>query len=103
MKYVYDYMFHLLKEYAKLLKYKPSTPPNAIEVCSESMACPADGLVMKYMMDSVVTSPSIEAPCTMPPPYDPATFHSILERKESRIRQVETLEEQYCNGQNNHK
>ncbi|XP_027082191.1 uncharacterized protein [Coffea arabica] len=103
MKYVYDYMFHLLKEYAKLLKYKPSVPPNAIEVCSESMACPADGLVKKYMMDSVVTGPSNEAPCTMPPPYGPATFHSILERKESRIRQAETLEEQYRNSQNNHK
>lgn len=102
MKYVYDYMFHLLTQYAKLLKYKPSVPPRAAELCSESMACPADGMVKKYMMDSVVTSPSEAAPCTMPPPYDPATLHSILERKESLIKQVETWENQYWVTQNNH-
>ncbi|XP_027110313.1 uncharacterized protein [Coffea arabica] len=102
MKYVYDYMFHLLTEYAKLLKYKPSVPPKAIELCSELMACPADGLVKKYMVDSVVTSPSEAAPCTMPPPYDPPTLHSILERKEDLIKQVETWEKQYWDTQTNH-
>ncbi|KAK1315057.1 hypothetical protein QJS10_CPA06g00332 [Acorus calamus] len=43
MDYVYDYMFHFLREYAKLLKYKPTKPPKAKEICVESMACAAKG------------------------------------------------------------
>jgi len=33
-------MFHLLSEYAKLLKYKPTRPPDAIELCSEISGVP---------------------------------------------------------------
>ena len=44
MDYIYDYMLHLLTEYAKLLRYKPTIPENAVEICTESMACPAQGL-----------------------------------------------------------
>ncbi|GFZ15339.1 O-glucosyltransferase rumi-like protein [Actinidia rufa] len=32
MDYVYDYMFHLLSEYAKLMRYKPTVPRKAIEL-----------------------------------------------------------------------
>ncbi|KAI3680344.1 hypothetical protein L2E82_50447 [Cichorium intybus] len=39
MEHVYDYMFHLLTGYSKLLKYKPTVPENATELCSETMAC----------------------------------------------------------------
>ncbi|KAL3524275.1 hypothetical protein ACH5RR_017109 [Cinchona calisaya] len=95
MDFVYDYMFHLLSEYAKLLKYKPSVPPKATELCSESMACPAQGLEKKFMTESTVRGPNIETPCIMPPPYDPATLHSIIERDEKSIKQVETWEKQY--------
>lgn len=95
MDYVYDYMFHLLSEYAKLLKYKPTVPPKAIELCSESMACPASGLEKKFLMDSTVKGPNNEIPCPMPPPYDPATFNSIIERKENSIKQVDEWEKQY--------
>ncbi|KAL3521531.1 hypothetical protein ACH5RR_019680 [Cinchona calisaya] len=102
MKYVYDYMFHLLVEYSKLLKYKPSVPPNAIELCSESMACRADGFVKKCMMDSAVTSPSDEAPCTIPTPYDATTLHSILERNENLTKKVEMWEKQYWDTRNKH-
>ncbi|CAI9092225.1 OLC1v1027414C1 [Oldenlandia corymbosa var. corymbosa] len=95
LSYVYDYMFHLLTEYAKLLTYKPVIPPKAVELCSESMACPAQGLMKKYMMDSLVSSPSDVPPCTMPPPYDPSTLHSILERKRDSLKQVEMWEKEY--------
>ncbi|XP_027103793.1 uncharacterized protein [Coffea arabica] len=95
MDFVYDYMFHLLNGYAKLLKYKPSVPPKAIELCSELMACPAKGFEKKFMVDSTVRGPSSETPCVMPPPYDPATFHSIIDRKQRSIQQVETWEQQY--------
>ncbi|KAL3524276.1 hypothetical protein ACH5RR_017110 [Cinchona calisaya] len=100
MKYVYDYMLHLLTEYAKLLTYKPSIPPKAVELCSETMACPAEGLVKKYMMDSISTGPSDVPPCTMPPPYDPAALHSIVQRKEDSRKQVEEWEKHYWDTQN---
>ena len=95
MDYVYDYMLHLLTEYAKLLKYKPTIPKDAIELCSETMACPALGLEKKFMMDSLVKGPSNTAPCTMPPPYDQATLQALLKRKTSAVKQVEKWERDY--------
>ncbi|KAK4436300.1 O-glucosyltransferase rumi [Sesamum alatum] len=100
MDYVYDYMFHLLSEYAKLLKYKPTVPKRAVELCSEAMACPSQGLEKKFMTDSLVKGPSVSNPCTMPPPYDPASLHSVIERKNSGIKQVETWEKEYWQKQN---
>ncbi|RLM65881.1 hypothetical protein C2845_PM16G14970 [Panicum miliaceum] len=56
MDQVYDYMLHLLTEYAKLLRFKPTKPPEAVEVCSESLACQAEGLEKKFLADSMVKS-----------------------------------------------
>ncbi|KAL2920661.1 Protein O-glucosyltransferase 1 [Bienertia sinuspersici] len=95
MDYVYDYMLHLLTEYAKLLKFEPTIPENAVELCSETMACPAEGLEKKFMMDSLVKGPSDKAPCAMPPPYDRAAFQALLRRKTSAVKQVEKLERDY--------
>ncbi|XWS49920.1 hypothetical protein CRYUN_Cryun12cG0044300 [Craigia yunnanensis] len=39
MDYIYDYMYHLLNEYAKLLKFEPRIAEGAVELCSEVMAC----------------------------------------------------------------
>ncbi|PIN22272.1 Endoplasmic reticulum protein EP58, contains filamin rod domain and KDEL motif [Handroanthus impetiginosus] len=95
MDYVYDYMFHLLSEYSKLLKYKPTVPKKAVELCSEAMACSSQGFEKKFMYDSLVKGPVFSNPCTMPPPYDPASLHSVIERKDSGIKQVETWEKEY--------
>ncbi|PHT53134.1 hypothetical protein CQW23_07596 [Capsicum baccatum] len=95
MDYVYDYMFHLLSEYAKLLKYKPTVPRKAVELCSEAMACPAEGLTKKFMLESMVEGPSDAIPCSMPPPFGPAGLHSILGTKENSIKQVDSWEQQY--------
>ncbi|KAL6290247.1 hypothetical protein ACE6H2_007757 [Prunus campanulata] len=95
MDYVYDYMFHVLNEYAKLLKFKPTIPPNAVELCSEQMACPATGTWKKFMVESMVKSPSDELPCTLPPPYDPLALRDFLERKANSTRQVEAWENEY--------
>lgn len=65
MDYVYDYMLHLLNEYAKLLTYKPSIPARAKEICMETMACSARGLIRKYMLDSMERGPSNSMPCSM--------------------------------------
>ncbi|MCE3215668.1 hypothetical protein HAX54_003160 [Datura stramonium] len=96
MDYVYDYMFHLLSEYSKLLKYKPTVPQKAVELCSEAMACPAEGLAKKFMLESMVEVPSDAIPCNMPPPFGPASLHSNLERKENSLKQVDSWERQYC-------
>ncbi|GAU49578.1 hypothetical protein TSUD_179920 [Trifolium subterraneum] len=65
MKLVYDYMLHLLTEYAKLLKFEPTIPPQAFEVCSENLACPVNGIWRECMIESLVKSPSDTPPCAM--------------------------------------
>lgn len=100
MDNVYDYMLHLLTEYSNLLKFKPTIPKNAVELCSEAMACPAVGFEKKFMMDSLVKGPSDKAPCTMPPPYDQAALQDILKRKDNAVKQVEKLERDYWMNQN---
>lgn len=94
MDYVYDYMFHLLTEYAKLLKFKPTIPQDAVEVCSETLACRHEGLHRKFMEESLVTSPR-RSPCTLPPPYDPPSLNALLQRKASSFKQVEIWEKNY--------
>ncbi|XP_077239743.1 uncharacterized protein LOC143880652 [Tasmannia lanceolata] len=89
MDNVYDYMFNLLNEYAKLLTYKPVKPRKSIELCSESMVCPAKGLEKKFMMESMVKTSADSSPCTLPPPFDPPTLQTFLKRKANSIKQVE--------------
>lgn len=95
LKFVYDYMFHLLSEYAKLLKFEVKVPLGAAELCSEVIACPADGLLRKFLAESMVKSPSDALPCLLPPPYDPVEFKAFIERKESVTRQVEMWEAEF--------
>uniref|UniRef100_A0A5B7B314 Glycosyl transferase CAP10 domain-containing protein n=1 Tax=Davidia involucrata TaxID=16924 RepID=A0A5B7B314_DAVIN len=96
MDYVYDYMFHLLNEYAKLLKFKPTIPSMAIELCPERLACSADGNWKKFMVESLVESPPTNTiPCTLPPPYDPPAFKAFLDEKYKSTNQVEMWENEY--------
>ncbi|XP_027336851.1 O-glucosyltransferase rumi homolog [Abrus precatorius] len=88
MKLVYDYMFHLLNGYAKLLKFKPTIPKGAIEICSESMACSLRGVRKHFMVESMVNSPSDTPPCAMPPPYTTQSLKEFLKEKENLIEQV---------------
>lgn len=90
MEYVYDYMFHLLTEYAKLLRFKPTKPPEAIEVCPESLACQAIGREKKFMEDSMVRSASDAGPCDLPPPFSPEEFKTLRRRREKAMKQIET-------------
>lgn len=92
MQNVYDYMFHALNEYAKLQRYEVTVPPDAVEICSESMACSANGLVKKFMEDSLVKAPSNALPCSLPPPYEPHELREFLDRKESISRQIGSWE-----------
>ncbi|KAJ8748946.1 hypothetical protein K2173_013383 [Erythroxylum novogranatense] len=100
MEYIYDYMFHLLNEYAKLLKFKPTIPPGAMELCSETMACPRDGIHKKFMVESLVMSPRDTTPCILPPPYDPTSLRDLLDKRSKSTRQVEMWEDEYWNTKN---
>ncbi|XP_072968506.1 uncharacterized protein [Typha angustifolia] len=92
MDYVYDYMLHLLTEYAKLLRYKPRKPEKATEFCLESMACKASGLVKTFLTESMARSAYDSEPCTLPPPFDPKELEEIAERKRKSLKEVEMLE-----------
>ncbi|KAK4745276.1 hypothetical protein SAY87_011588 [Trapa incisa] len=95
---VYDYMFHVLSEYAKLQKFEVKVPPAAVELCAETMACPAvegDGKVKEYMMETLVKSPSRWLPCSMPPAYQPQEMQDLMQRKHNVSRQLEMWEAEY--------
>ncbi|XP_021717486.1 O-glucosyltransferase rumi homolog [Chenopodium quinoa] len=91
MKYIYDYMFHLLNEYGKLMKYKPTIPPNAVEVCTETMACKTSLKDKEWKLNSLVKAPSQTSPCSIPPAYDPHHLQTFLKTKEEILRDVEGL------------
>ncbi|KAF8092424.1 hypothetical protein N665_0415s0043 [Sinapis alba] len=95
MKYVYDYMFHLLNEYAKLLKFKVKVPSDAEEITPDSLGCAATERWRDFMAESMVMSPSEEFPCEMVPSYDFLALKEVIERKANLTRQVELWEDQY--------
>ena len=101
MRNVYDYMFHLLNEYSKLLKFKPTVPSKAKRVCSETTACSEQGLWKEFMVQSMVKSPSDKLPCALPPPYEPQAIQATLDAKEKITRQVETWQTEYWKKLNN--
>ncbi|KAJ8771421.1 hypothetical protein K2173_026598 [Erythroxylum novogranatense] len=103
MDYVYDYMFHLLSEYSKLLTFKPTLPPNARELCPEKIFCKVEGVAKSFITESMVKSPAERRPCTLLPPYDPPSILKSAKRKESTISKVETLERQYWYNNNKSK
>ncbi|KAK8509621.1 hypothetical protein V6N12_001706 [Hibiscus sabdariffa] len=92
---VYDYMYHLLNEYSKLLKFKPTKPPKARRICVESLGCPKKGLWREFMEQSIVKSPSNKLPCALPPPYEPQAIRAFLDNKEKMAKRVEKWETEY--------
>ncbi|XP_074319694.1 uncharacterized protein LOC141656634 [Silene latifolia] len=95
MDYVYDYMLNLLTEYAKLLKFKPTIPKNAVELCSETLVCNAEDYQKRILLGSLVTTPSDKNTCIMPPPYDRVSLLSQVRRKNNAEKQVEKWEKNY--------
>lgn len=61
---IYDYMYHLIVEYAKLLDFKPVRPVSALEECVESLYCFADQNQTELLARSA-TLPSQTPPCTL--------------------------------------
>ena len=83
-----------------LLNFKPTIPQKAVELCSETMACEAQGLTKKFMMESMVKGPADGGPCTMSPPHAPSSLYSVLRRQTNSIRQVQMWEKNYWNNLN---
>ncbi|KAL6499288.1 hypothetical protein OROHE_025951 [Orobanche hederae] len=98
MEYVYDYTFHLLNEYAKLLKYKPTVPQGAVEMCSETLVCSVKGQKRRFMKHSMVKNPSHTLPCNLPPIYELAALRDFIHRKENLTKQVVSWERSESNG-----
>ncbi|GAB4859947.1 hypothetical protein Ancab_011426 [Ancistrocladus abbreviatus] len=61
---VYDYMYHLITEYSKLLDFKPVVPPSAKEVCIDSILCFAEPKQRQFLEQSA-TPLSTSPPCTL--------------------------------------
>lgn len=64
MDTVYSYMFHLITEYSKLLDFKPTPPPSALEVCADSLLCIADEKQRQFLEKSAASVSSVP-PCSL--------------------------------------
>ncbi|CAL9065969.1 unnamed protein product [Musa banksii] len=93
MDYVYDYMLHVLTEYAKLLRYKPTVPEKATEFCLESMACTAQDNVKRFLLESMEKSTHVSEPCTLPPPFTPLELQQLSQKTADAVKQVEMWEQ----------
>ncbi|KAK3128417.1 hypothetical protein QOZ80_6BG0461350 [Eleusine coracana subsp. coracana] len=94
MDYVYDYMLHLLTEYAKLLRYKPTVPENAVEICTEPLACPANATActVTAMMQSMEKHVAGFQPCTLPLPFIAEEAKEIAQREADVLWNKEKME-----------
>ncbi|KAM3400907.1 hypothetical protein ACQJBY_005627 [Aegilops geniculata] len=66
MDTVYDYMLHLLTEYAALLDFRPAPPHSAQEACAGSVLCLADDRQRRFL-EASAAYPATAGPCSMPP------------------------------------
>lgn len=65
MERVYDYMYHLISEYAKLLDFRPVPASSSHEVCAESLQCFAEPSKRQFLEQSA-TVLSMSPPCILP-------------------------------------
>ncbi|KAJ1266755.1 hypothetical protein BS78_07G002400 [Paspalum vaginatum] len=96
MDYVYDYMLHLLTQYAALLRYKPTVPDNAVELCPEAVACPASAertssREFRFMMESRERYVADYQPCTLPPPFTDDEMTEMARREQQVRANVQTI------------
>jgi hypothetical protein len=88
-------MFYPLKEYAKLLKYKPSVTRNAKEYGSGTITSIANESEKEYMKDSMVKTASRWLPCKLNEAEEsdrPKALKEFLDRKAASIERVKHLE-----------
>lgn len=98
MAKVYDYMYHLIKEYSKLQNFKPTAPPSAQLVCPESVLCYADPRSQEFLKNSAAT-PSSSPPCTLQP-ADHHIIESWVQNRTKAINDVQEMEKAFANKTN---
>ncbi|KAL5230879.1 hypothetical protein ABZP36_029655 [Zizania latifolia] len=91
MEYVYDYMLHVLTRYAALLRYKPTVPERAVEMCPESMACPAGGRNGDFMMQSREKYVADYEPCKLQPPFTADEVRQMAQRDDDVRRKIDKM------------
>lgn len=96
MDRVYDYMFHLISEYAKLQDFKPEIPSSAQEACKEYVLCFADETQSEFLERSAAV-PSSAPPCSLEP-ADPAFINGWLEKKRRTVEDVRIMVEKSIGG-----
>ncbi|XP_068339633.1 uncharacterized protein [Pyrus communis] len=89
MDRVYDYMFHLITEYSKLLDFKPDIPASAMEVCTESLLCLADPIQRECLKKSTAY-PSPGPPCALQS-ADSSLIKRWKRRKQETMDAVEDM------------
>lgn len=87
---IYDYMYHLITEYSKLLDFKPVRPSSALEVCYETALCFADEKQREFLERST-TFPSSNPPCKLQPP-DSNLINSWIENKRKVIQESQVIQ-----------
>ncbi|KAL5721054.1 hypothetical protein ACHQM5_013660 [Ranunculus cassubicifolius] len=90
MDKVYDYMYHLINEYAKLQNFKPTRPPGAQEVCAESLLCFAEEKARGLLEKSRVTAAE-GSPCNLPP-ANLDVITGLIEKKNRIISDIQESE-----------
>ncbi|EPS63064.1 hypothetical protein M569_11725, partial [Genlisea aurea] len=65
MDRVYDYMYHVVREYSKLQTFKPVRPSSSFQVCEESVFCFSDER-QKEWLRKAAAEPAEAPPCTLP-------------------------------------
>jgi protein glucosyltransferase len=87
-------MLHLLTHYARLLRYRPTVPENATELCLESMACTASGCAREFMMESMEKYVADYEPCALPGPFTADELAELAQRDVEMRSKMKKLEEQ---------
>nr|XP_043638258.1 protein O-glucosyltransferase 1 [Erigeron canadensis] len=89
MDRIYDYMYHLIVEYAKLLDFKPVRPVSALEECVDSLYCFADQNQTHFLAGSE-TLPSKSPPCKLPRQAN-KLIDRMIEQKKKIINSTQLL------------
>lgn len=90
--HVYDYMFHLLSEYAKLQNFQPVVPPNSQMLCKSSILCFNDDPKTKDFLKRSEVKVSEVLPCSLAA-YDMNFISDLEERQQNNTREIRAWED----------
>ena len=71
MEHVYDYMLHLVTEYAKLLSSSQLSHLKLLRSVPNLWSVKLESIEKKFLMRSMAKSAHDSGPCDLPPPLSP--------------------------------